>query len=169
MTTTTEYGYSYEYGLDILIPPTSGDGAGTYQAFRYPTGINPTVEPVTVDAATYDDLGAPNQAKTSESWSATFNVQQHRLSDGKYLPEIEALLALTKPDANGKKAIGTFRWYDKPAEGTPNSADAYEGDATVTINRAETGNSGVGEWAVTLTGVGRRRQIVNPFAGWDKD
>lgn len=165
-TPNTEIGFSYEYGLDILVPDSGGTGPGTFMPFRFPTGINPTVDAVTVDASTYDDLGAPNQAKTSESWSATFNVQQHRLADGSYLPEVEALMALTAPGANGRKAVGTFRWYDKPQEGSPNPNDAFEGDATVVLNRAETGNSGVGSWAVTLTGVGRRRRIENPFTGW---
>ena len=164
---TTEFGFSYEYGIDVFIPPAGGTGEGAWQPIRFPTGINPTVEPVTADAATYDDLGAPNEIVISESWNASFNVQVHRLADGGYLPEVEALIALTTPDAVGNKAVGTFRWYDKPAEGTPNPTDAFEGDATVAVNRAETGNQGIGSWAVTLTGVGRRRQIENPFKGWD--
>ncbi|MDO5500423.1 MAG: hypothetical protein Q4F67_12175 [Propionibacteriaceae bacterium] len=161
-TPTTEFGFSYEYGLDIF-------KNGQWLPFRFPTGINPTVSPVTEDAATYDDLGAPNAIKTSESWSADFQVQQHRLADGSYLPEIEALLELTKPDANGNAAIGRFRWYDKPANGTPNAEDAYEGRATVTVNRANTGNSGIGAWSVSLTGNGRRIQIANPWQGWDAE
>lgn len=158
-TITPEFGYSYEYGLDIK----SGD---TWLPFRFPTGINPQVSSVTEDAATYDDLGAPHQVKLSESWTADFSVQQQRLADGKYLPEIEALRALTEPDATGSLAVGTFRWYDKPASGIPNPDDAFEGEATVQVNRGNTGNAGIGAWSITLTGVGRRRKIANPWTGW---
>lgn len=81
------------------------------------------------------------------------------------MPEVEALLALAAPDAVGSRATGSFRWYDKPAEGEPNADDAFEGDATVQINRGETGNDGIGGWSVTLTGRGRRRAIENPLLG----
>ena len=157
----TELGFSYEYGLDIY-----DEVKAEWLPFRFPTGINPQVALVTVEAATYDDLGSPNQAKTSESWTADFTVQQHRKSNGSYLEEVELLLSYTKPDVVGNAASARFRWYDKPAAGTANSDDAYEGYATVTVNRAQTGNSDVGAWSVTLTGKGRRKQITNPWTGW---
>lgn len=157
----TEFGFSYEYGLDIYDATSEA-----WLPFRFPTGINPQVTPVTTDAATYDDLGSPNEAKLSESWTADATVQQHRLADGSYLPEVEVLLALTKPDAVGNAAVGRFRWYDKPAAGPANPDDAYEGLATVTVNRGNTDNQGVGSWTVTLTGKGRRIQIENPWEGW---
>ncbi|WP_435298538.1 phage tail tube protein [Timonella sp. A28] len=161
MSVSTEYGFGYEYGLDIFDPVS-----GQWLPFRFPTGINPQSTPVTSDGATYDDLGAPREVKLSESWTADFQVQQHRLANGSYLPEVEALMALTKPSATGAKAVGRFRWYDKPAAGLPNPQDAYEGDATVTLNRGNTDNSGIGAWSVSLAGLGRRRQIENPWLGW---
>lgn len=159
----TELGFSYEYGLDIY------DGAESkWLPFRFPTGISVSVDAVTADATTYDDKGSPNQRKLSESWTANFNVQQHRLASGSYLPEVELLKSFTEPDVNGNAAVAKFRWYDKPADGTANADDAYEGEATVQFNRGETGNDGIGSWAVTLTGVGRRKQIANPWQGWDE-
>jgi len=156
----TEFGFSYEYGVDINL----GDSeTPDWQAIRFISAVDPQVTPVTQDAQTYDDLGAPNEVRTSESWTLGFTVQQHRLEDGSYLPEVEALLALAAPDAVGNAATGEFRWYDKPAEGDPNEDDAFEGSATVQINRGETGNDGIGGWAVTLTGRGRRRAIENPL------
>lgn len=160
----SDFGFSYEYGLDVL----DEDGT-TWLPFRVPTGISPDRDAVTAEAGTYDDLGSPNQAVLSESWTMTFNVQQHRYADGKYFEEVERLLALTQPDAVGEDAVGTFRWYDKPAEGTPNPGDAFEGEATVKMTRAQTDNAGIGGWSVTLTGVGRRRQITNPWTGWDTE
>lgn len=162
MSVATELGFSYEYGLDIW-------NGTAWLPFRFPTGINPQVSPVTADGATYDDLGSPNEKKLSESWTADFTVQQHRLSTGAYLPEVEALLALTKPDAVGNAAVGRFRWYDKPASGEPNPNDAYEGYATVTVNRGATGNNDIGSWSISLAGKGRRVQIENPWAGWDPE
>lgn len=155
-TPLTEFGFSYEYGVDIRT------GADTWQPIRFISAVDPQVSPITQDAATYDDLGSPNSVKLSESWTLGFNIQQHRTADGSFLPEVEALLALTKPNAVGRLATGTFRWYDKPATGDPHPTEAYEGDGTVSVSRAQTGNDQIGAWAVTITGQGRRRQIANP-------
>lgn len=156
-TPTTEFGFSYEYGVDVKT------GEDEWTPIRFISAVDPQTSPVTQDAATYDDLGAPNQVKTSESWTLSFTVQQHRVTAGTFLPEVEALLALAKPTATGNLATGTFRWYDKPASGTPHPDEAYEGDGTVQINRAQTGNDGIGSWSVTVTGQGRRRQLAtNP-------
>lgn len=164
MSETTELGFSYEYGVDIYDPAEE-----QYLPFRFPTGISFTVDPKTAPADTYDDLGAPNERKLSESWTGTFSVQQHRLANGSYLPEVELLKSYTEPDIVGNEAVAKLRWYDKPATGDPNPDDAYEGFATVQLNRGETGNDGIGTWNVTLTGVGRRKQIPNPFEGWGAD
>lgn len=155
---TTDFGFSYEYGVDIEI-------GETWQPIRFISAVDPTVTPVTADAATYDDKGAPNEVRLSESWALSFTIQQHRDATGAYMPEVEALLDLAAPDATGESATGKFRWYDKPAEGDPNPDDAYEGLATVQINRGQTGNSEIGGWTVTLTGRGRRTRIANPEAG----
>ncbi|HLS15008.1 MAG TPA: hypothetical protein VK095_10905 [Beutenbergiaceae bacterium] len=154
----TEFGFSYEYGVDIQ------DGED-WLPIRFISAVDPQTTPVTQDAATYDDLGSPNQAKLSESWTLGFTIQQHRTAEGTFLPEVEALLALAKPDAVGNRATGTFRWYDKPATGDPHPEEAYEGDGTVQINRQNTGNDQIGGWSVTITGQGRRRQIDNPMLG----
>lgn len=157
-TPTTEFGFSYEYAVDVKT------GEDTFQRVRFISAVDPQVSPVTQDAATYDDKGAPNAVKTSESWTLAFTVQQHRTSAGAFLPEMEAILALTEPDAVGNAATGTFRWYDNPAAGTPNPNEAFEGDGTVSVTRGSTGNDGIGSWNVTVTGQGRRRKITNPAA-----
>lgn len=158
-TPTTEFGFSYEYAVDVKT------GEDTHQRIRFISAVDPQVSPVTEEAGTYDDRGAPNPVKTSESWTLAFTVQQHRTADGTFLPEMEAILALNEPDAVGNAATGTFRWYDNPADGTPNANEAYEGDGTVQVTRGNTGNTGIGSWNVTVTGRGRRRKIANPAAG----
>lgn len=158
-TPTTEFGFSYEYGVDVKT------GEDEFTPIRFISAVDPQVQPITQDAATYDDLGSPNAVKLSESWTLAFTIQQHRTSDGQFLPEVEALLALSKPNAVGNLARGTFRWYDKPASGDPHPDEAYEGDGTVQINRQQTGNDQIGGWSVTITGQGRRRQITNPMLG----
>ena len=156
---TTEFGFSYEYAVDVKT------GADTWQTVRFISAVDPQVSPVTEDAATYDDNGAPNSVKLSESWTLGFTIQQHRNADGTYLPEVEAIMALTEPGAVGNAATGTFRWYDDPTTGTPNPDEAFEGDGTVAVTRGNTGNSGIGSWSVTVTGQGRRRKIPNPAGG----
>ena len=152
----TEFGFSYEYAVDVQT------AADTWQTIRFISAVDPQVTPVTEDAATYDDNGAPNSVKLSESWTLGFTIQQHRNTDGTYLPEVEAIMALTEPGAVGNAATGTFRWYDDPSDGTPNPDEAFEGDGTVAVTRGNTGNSGIGSWSVTVTGQGRRRKIPNP-------
>lgn len=160
MTVSTEFGFSYEYAVDIDV--SADPMTPSWQRIRFISAVDPQVTPVTEDAATYDDKGAPNEVKLSESWTLGFTVQQHRQSDGTYLPEVEKLLELSRPDAVGNAATGRFRWYDYPNQGTPNPDEAYEGDATVAVNRGQTGNASIGGWSVTLTGRGRRRSIPNP-------
>ena len=158
MSVTFEDTFSYEYGVDVNTGTTASP---VWTPFKAPTGIDPQVTPVTTDRASYDDLGSPN-----ESWTLGFSALAFRGSDGTYQPEIEKLMALTAPDVVGQAAVGHFRWYDKPATGTPNENDAFEGFATVTLNRGSTDNASGGSWSVTLTGKGRRKQIVNPWEGW---
>lgn len=162
-------GFSYEYGIDIDLnydataaTPTVPD----WQPIRRASAIAPTAPPITATAQTYDDLGAPNDQKTSESWALPFTVQVNRLPSGLYAPEIEALKSYTEPDKVGSAAIAHVRWYDKPASGSPNPDDAYEGFCSVSIERGATGNADTGSWTITLTGQGRRIQITNPFTGW---
>lgn len=158
MSVDTDFGFSYEYAVDVLTAPN------TWQTIRFISAVDPQVTPVTQDAATYDDNGSPNAVKLSESWTLGFTVQQHRQADGKFLPEVEALLAAAAPSAVGNDATITVRWYDDPVTGVPNPTEAFEGDGTVQINRAQTGNDQIGSWSVTITGQGRRRQIPNPMS-----
>lgn len=155
-----ELGRSYEKGLDL-------QSGVDWLTTRRISDLNCAVTPITQPAQSYDDFGSPNDDKTSESWVLTFSILVNRLSSGYYLPEVEALKALTEPDAIGNTAVGTFRWYDKPFAGSPNSEDAYEGDGTVAITRNNAGADGATEtWGVTVTGKGKRRKITNPFTGW---
>ena len=160
----TAVGFSYEYGVDINL---GTEGAPNWQTIRRPSDIAPTAKPITKDMSSYDDFGAPNDGKISESWDLSFTVLVNRLSSGLYPPEFEKLKAYTEPNAVGDLSVAQVRWYDKPFSGTPNPNDAYSGFATVTIDRGATGNADTGSWKITLTGKGKRTQITNPFTGWD--
>lgn len=156
-----ELGRSYEKGIDV-------QSGSDWLIFRRISDLNVTPTPITQSAQTYDDFGAPNDDKTSESWTGAFSVVVNRLPNGYYLPEAERLKALSEPDAIGNQAVGTFRWYDKPYQGTPHPEDAYEGEATVAITRNNVAADGSTEtWGITLTGKGKRRKIANPFQGWN--
>lgn len=155
VTEATQYGFSYEYGVDIQIE-------NRWQPIRFISSVNPTVSPKEVDAATYDDNGADHPVRVGETPSLSFYVQMHRLTDGQFLPEVEALLAATRPNAVGSLGVVKVRYYDKPVKGKPNSKEAYELTATVSVERAATGNAELSGWNFTLNGQGARKTIVNP-------
>ncbi len=160
-------GFSYEYGVDIDTAYNAASPvAPVWQSIRRISAVNPQTSPVVNTAQTYDDFGAPNDQKASESWTLSFTVQVNRLASGLYVPEVEALKAYTEPDAIGSLSIAHLRWYDKPANGTPNANEAYEGFGSVTLTRDANGNADTGAWGVTITGQGKRVKITNPFGGW---
>ena len=154
-TEPTQYGFSYEYGVDIWL-------TDKWQPIRFISSVNPTVSPKEVDAATYDDSGADHPVRVGETPSLSFYVQMHRLASGNFLPEVEALLAATRPDAVGSLGVVKVRYYDKPVKGKPNSKEAYELTATVSAERASTGNAELSGWNFTLNGQGARKGITNP-------
>ena len=151
----TQYGFSYEYGVDIKI-------SDEWLPIRFVSSVNPTVSPKEVDAATYDDNGADHPVRVGETPSLSFYVQMHRLESGEFLPEVEALLAATRPEAVGSLGVVRVRYYDKPVNSLPNPDEAYELIATVSAERAATGNAELGGWNFTLNGQGPRRKIPNP-------
>lgn len=164
----TTLGKSFEYGLDVNLGTES---VPNWQSVRRISGFQPTPTPTTQDAQTYDDLGAANSDVTGWSWTLAFNVQVNRsITTGLYLPEIEALLARTRPTAKGADAVIDVRWYHKPETGEPNPTDAGRGVATVAYTRVNTGPNGeIEQLSVTLTGKGPYTEIANPWAGWDVD
>ena len=154
-TERTQYGFSYEYGVDIKI-------SNEWQPIRFISSVNPTVSPKEVDAATYDDNGADHPVRVGETPSLSFYVQMHRLETGKFLPEVETLLAATRPDAVGSLGVVHVRYYDKPVNSLPNPNEAYKLLATVSAERAATGNAELGGWNFTLNGQGPRVKVDNP-------
>lgn len=161
----TTLGKSFEYGLEVNLGTTA---VPVWQPVRRISGFQPTPTPTTQDAQTYDDLGAQNSDVTGWSWSLAFNVHVNRsITTGVYLPEIEAILARTKPTAKGADAVLEVRWYHKPETGTPNPTDAGQGFATVAYSRTNIGPNGeIENLSVTLTGKGPYTEIANPFTGW---
>lgn len=162
----TTLGKSFEYGLDVNLGTYA---APVWQPVRRISGFQPTPTATTQDAQTYDDLAAQNQEVTGWSFALAFNVQVNRsITTGLYLPEIEAILARTKPSAKGELAVLDVRWYHKPESGAPNPNDAGRGFAIVAYTRQNTGPNGEIEvLSVTLTGKGSYEEITNPFTGWD--
>lgn len=162
----TALGRSFEYGLDVNVAPIGQPK--DWRRVRRISGFQPSPTPKTFDAQTYDDEGADNAEVTGWSWALAFTVQVNRdIATGVYLPEVEAILARTRPGAVGEGAIIEVRWYHKPSVGAANPTDAGQGFATVAVTRQNTGPNGeVEALAVTLTGKGTAEQITNPFTGW---
>ncbi|WP_163185955.1 hypothetical protein [Cellulosimicrobium sp. SL-1] len=165
----TSLGKSYEYGLDIdtAYPATPA----TWQPMRRIADFQPNITPITQDAQTYDDFGATNEDKTGESWVLSHSVLGNRsATTGKFLPEVQTVVDATKPSAKGQDAVVHLRYYHKPETGTPDPEDAFEGFATVAVQRANTGADGAVERLnITYTGKGPRREIANPFTSWDAE
>lgn len=161
----TTLGKSFEYGIDINLGLYA---TPFWQSIRRMFGFQTADTETTQDAQTYDDLGAPNSDVTGRGFGHSFNVQVNRsLATGLYLPEVEALLDRTRPLAIGELAVIDYRWYHKPAVGTPNHKDAGRGFATVAKTRQNTGPGGEIEvLAFTLSGKGSYEEIANPFQGW---
>lgn len=161
----TTLGKSFEYGIDINVGTLA---AKVWQPFRRISGFQPSPTPTTQDAQTYDDLGAANVDVTGWSISHAFNAQVNRsVTTGLYLPEVEAVLARTNPDAKGESAVIEARWYHKPESGAANPNDAGQGFFTVSTTRQNSGPNGEIEvLSVSLTGKGTYDKIANPFAGW---
>lgn len=152
---------SFEYGCDVNLGTRA---APSWQSIRRISGWAPTFPRITTDVATYDDEGDPNEDVTGRGFGGAFTVQGNRnVNTGKYLPEVEAILAAAK--AKGEAAILDIRFYHKPAVGAPNPDDAGRASVTVEVTRGNTANSGVESISVTLTGKGSYEPIANPFAG----
>lgn len=153
--TNTDLALSYEIDADINL---AGPGnTPNWQQIRFTSQINPQHVPNLVDAATYDDEGATNQAKLGESATLAFTIQGQRNPDGSFLPEAQALLNAAKPGTRGKQALVEVRFYDALG------ADyAFQGIYSVQVDRGATGNAEIGSWSVTLTGRGPVRPITNP-------
>ncbi|MFD6093974.1 phage tail tube protein [Oerskovia sp. NPDC060338] len=162
----TTLGKSYEYGMRIDLGYPGG--AENFVDVRRMSELQPTPTPVTQDVQTYDDFGAPNSDKTSESFGITLTVLGNRSSvTGKYLPELQKFHDATRPSAKGEDAVVRVQYFHKPETGTPDPDDAFEGLATVSIGRQNAGADGAVERSnITLTGKGQRKEIANPFAGW---
>lgn len=153
--------FSYEYAVDVDI--SDGTGEPVWQRVRYVDQVAPAPTGVMVSAPTYEDKGSQNNIRVSESWTLSFGVQAHTVA-GAYLPEVQALLDRTNPDAQGESAKIAVRYYDNPGgDREPVATDSYSGLATVEMTRGQTGASGEVEmFNFTLTGVGRRSQAPHP-------
>jgi hypothetical protein len=161
----TTLGHSFEYGVDVNLGTTL---APAWQPVRRISDVQDTPSQKTQPAQTYDDFGADNNDVVGSNTNLAFAVQMNRSqTTGEYLPEVEALLARTRPTAKGGLAVIEARWYHKPETGTPNPTDAGQGFFTVAAQRANTGADGAVEVRnFTLTGKGEAWEIANPFTGW---
>lgn len=156
MSVSTDLGLSYELDLDVNL---AGPGVTppNWQQIRFTSAIAPDHSPNLIDAQTYDDEGASNQARVGESGSLAFSVQVQRNPDGTFLPEAQALLNAAKPGVRGSASLVEVRYYDSRG-----GDYAFQGIFSVAVTRGATGNSEAGNWAATLTSKGKITPIVNP-------
>ena len=159
--TEGDLGFSYELQIDIdqdaaLEVPT---GVPDWVQLAFITNVQPGNDKHVADAATYKDRGAARQAITGESWQLAFDHQVQRQANGEYIPTLQTLVNASKFGRRNKRAQVHVRWYD-----TEGADYAFEGDAYVAMQRANTGNNDPAALSFTLTGVGNLTEIDNPAA-----
>lgn len=154
---TGDIAQSYEYMLDIEIPPVGGTGESTWQNVPELTGFNPVHTPVTQEATVYADQGANATRKTGSDFAASFNVLRKRDETGEFQASWLTLKAAA--DGEGEANLVTIRYYDSRG-----ASDAYRVTCRVQRDaRPETGAVGIGWDAFTLTGVRKATPIANPL------
>ena len=99
-TEPTQYGFSYEYGVDIKI-------SNEWKPIRFISSVNPTVSPKEVDAATYDDNGADHPVRVGETPSLSFYVQMHRMASGKFFPRNSSNCKRSSLEIAGSVSVNT--------------------------------------------------------------
>lgn len=159
---------SYEFGVDVNV---GSSGTPSWQPTRRIFNVQPTMTPITQDAQTYDDEGAPNADVSAWSWVLAYSVYVNRDSATGVLPPELAALQARYGDAIAENAVIGVRWYDKPSDGrAPDADQAWQGVGTVAIVRGNIDPTGANErWDVTITGKGKAVRITNPFDGWADD
>lgn len=170
-------GKSYEYGFDVYNGTASAGLVASasdplWLPVRRALNVVPTMTPVTQDAQSYDDKGAPNADVSAWSWTLGAAAYVNRsATTGEPVAELK-VLQLRVGDTKGETAQVAVRWYHKPSDGsTADPNEAFIGIATVAYTRNNAGPEGTNEqWGLTLTGVGfATRLSANPFSGWADD
>lgn len=169
-------GKSFEYGFDVYNGSasaglTASDSDPLWLPVRRALNVVPNTTPITQDAQSYDDLGAPNADVSAWSFTLAAAAYVNRsATTGEPVPELK-VLQLRVGDTKGEDAKVAVRWYHKPSDGsTPDPNEAFKGVATVAYTRNNAGPEGTNEqWGLTLTGVGFAVRMANPFTGWADD
>lgn len=156
---TENRGRSYEWGLDVKI----GDEFATSPLVK---GLTPSFTPKEIDGATYADQGDDHPIKIGETGQLTATIPAVVDYDeaGHFQPDLQAFLDAAAPDATVEERTVTLRYYHDPKDATPNPKLAFEFDAAITAERAQTGTAEQDEWNITAKALGPRRRIPNPAA-----
>lgn len=169
-------GKSFEYGFDVYDGSASAGLAASptdplWLPVRRALNVVPALTPVTQDAQSYDDKGAPNADVSAWSWTLAAAAYVNRsATTGEPVAELKVLQTRVG-DTKGEDAKVAVRFYHKPSDGsTPDPNESFIGVATVAYTRNNAGPEGTNEqWGLTLTGVGFATRIANPFTGWADD
>lgn len=170
-------GKSYEYGFDLYNGPAATGLTALitdplWLPVRRALNVQAPMTPITQDAQSYDDKGAPNAEVSAWSWVLTAAAFSNRSSTtGLLVPELRVLQE-RYGDTTNESAKVAARWYHKPADGSePDPNEAFIGVATVALTRNNAGADGANEQlGITLTGVGYATRLPsNPFTGWADD
>lgn len=161
-------GYTYTANVtDEPLAPTQANkyilearnyGATEWTRVRAIADFKPPLDPNMEDDSDYDGEGWASEAKTQLKWSIEVKViRKVGLGSKMYDPGQELLRAAsTKFGAEGLVEV---RWYDR--HGGP---EAYQGFANVVWSPEGGDTKALDIVTVTLSGSGKRTDIVNPAA-----
>jgi hypothetical protein len=130
-----------------------------WKRLRGMTNLVPKVDPTLQDDSDYDSDGWASSVKTMQAWTLELTLarKKGRITGDYPLTQERIRLASTRFGGEGTIHV---RWY-KRLTGDP---EAYEGVAQIGWNPAGGGPADLDSASVTLTGVGKRHDIVNPAA-----
>ncbi|MBM0275322.1 phage tail tube protein [Micromonospora tarensis] len=120
------------------------------------TDFKPTINPTMQDDSDYETDGWNSSEKTAQGWQIEATVLLKDDGSGTFNSGVEKMRLAS--DQFGDTSRVEVRWFDKDGR-----AEAYQGTALVTWERANSGNTDLDAAKVTLTGRGARTSIANPL------
>lgn len=153
-------GQSYEYHLDVAVPPVSPATEPTWLRGPDITGLQPSPSLKTADGTTYANRGQDDVSTVGETFTAAFDAKAVKNAEGKVQPFIALLLSAAQAHLEGgdpTKKIVMVRVYHEWIEEL-----SWELTAEVSFQRKNTGNADIEFFSFTLTSKGDRKVVPNP-------
>lgn len=143
----------------ILEVQPYGTGTPTEGAWKPVPDLNnfdPAFTPQTKDTTVYGDKGSTSVTKTGDDWAASFNHLVLRTATGEFAEPTVTFLRAS--EGTGSANLLHIRYYDALG-----ASYAYQGVASVSVKRQNTGATDTNWFTVNLTGNAKFSPITNPI------